>query len=149
MPCKLLPPSTWGKLRSSSISPASIRRTYAERHSWQLDRAVPPPPSFRRFSTTAATSQGADAEAARVRALAAQKDFLTLVRTRAISDDHSTPVRRVEHRGHGMEARREVRHACRLSKACASYLSHTSDTQIACASNRWLASRNGWRARRD
>ena len=61
-----------------------------------------PPPSFRRFSTTAAssgtagrerwrdlgvaranalqakTSQGADADAARVRALAAYKDFLAL-----------------------------------------------------------------------
>ena len=75
---------------------------YAERHTWQPDRAALPPPSFRRFSTTAAssgtagrerwriwewlvptrlqarTSQGADADAARVRALAAYKDFLTL-----------------------------------------------------------------------
>ena len=74
----------------------------AERHTWQPDRATLPPPSFRRFSTTAAssgtagrerwriwawlaptrlqarTSQGADADAARVRALAAYKDFLTL-----------------------------------------------------------------------
>ena len=65
-------------------------------------QAVLPPPSFRRFSTTAAssgtagrerwhiwewrgqmlcktkTSQGADADAARVRALAAYKGFLTL-----------------------------------------------------------------------
>ena len=36
-----------------------------------------------------------------------------------------------------------------FSKACASYLSHLSDTQTACDSNRWLASRSGWRARRD
>jgi hypothetical protein len=75
---------------------------YAERDTWQPDKAVLPPLSFRRFSTTAAssgtagrerlahlgvaranalearTSQGADADAARVRALAAYKDFLTL-----------------------------------------------------------------------
>jgi tetratricopeptide (TPR) repeat protein len=80
----------------------SIRCMYAERHTWQPDRGVLPPPSFRRFSITAAssgtagrerwriwegrarmplqsrTSQGADADAARVRALAAYKDFLTL-----------------------------------------------------------------------
>jgi hypothetical protein len=67
-----------------------------------MGRATKPPPSFRRFSTTAVsswncgtgalahlgvaranalparTSQGADADAARVRALAAYKDFLTL-----------------------------------------------------------------------
>jgi tetratricopeptide (TPR) repeat protein len=31
--CKLLlPPSSWGKFRSSTIFPASIRRTFAERH---------------------------------------------------------------------------------------------------------------------
>ena len=74
---------------------------YAERHTWQPDRAALLPPSFRRFSTTgivwncwtgalahlgvaranalqAKTSQGADADAARVRALAAYKDFLAL-----------------------------------------------------------------------
>jgi hypothetical protein len=74
---------------------------YAEKHIWQPSRAVLPPPSFRRSSTTAAssgcwtgalahlgvaranalesrTAQGADADAARVRALAAYKDFLTL-----------------------------------------------------------------------
>jgi hypothetical protein len=72
----------------------------AEKRTWRPDRAVLPPPSFRRFSTTAAscgiagrerwriwewlaptlwrTSQGADADAARVRALAAYKDFLAL-----------------------------------------------------------------------
>ena len=36
-----------------------------------------------------------------------------------------------------------------FSKACASDLSHSSDTQTACALNRWHASRNGWQARRD
>jgi hypothetical protein len=36
-----------------------------------------------------------------------------------------------------------------LSKACASHLSHSSDTQTACALSRWPASRNGWQARRD
>jgi len=36
-----------------------------------------------------------------------------------------------------------------LSKACASYLSRWSDTQTACALNRWHASRNGWQSRRD
>src|ERR1700683_118959 len=36
-----------------------------------------------------------------------------------------------------------------LSKAYASYLNHSSDTQTACALNRWLASPNGWQARRD
>jgi hypothetical protein len=87
---------------SSSIFPACIQRIYAERHIWQPDRAVLLPPSSRRFSTTGGivwncwtgalahlgvaranalqsrTSQGADADAARVRALAAYKDFLTL-----------------------------------------------------------------------
>ena len=77
---------------------------YAERHTWQPDRATLPPPSFKRFidhsgivwncwtgalahlgvaranALQAKTSQGADADAARVRALAAYKDFLTLWR---------------------------------------------------------------------
>ena len=75
---------------------------YAARHIWQRARAAPPPSSFRKFSTTAALCgiagrehwliwewlapmpllstklQGADADAARVPALAAYKDFLTL-----------------------------------------------------------------------
>ena len=76
---------------------------YAERHTWPPDKATLPPPSFRRFSTTAASSgtagrerwrisewlaptpcsreprkESADADAARVRALAAYKAFLTL-----------------------------------------------------------------------
>ena len=90
------------RFRSSAISPASIRPTFAERRIWPPDRATLPPPSFRRFSTTAASSgtagrerwriwewrvrmpcsrelrRDADADAARVRALAAYKDFLTL-----------------------------------------------------------------------
>ena len=36
-------------------SPAYIRCMYAETPTWQPDRAVPPPLSFRRFSTTAAS----------------------------------------------------------------------------------------------
>ena len=75
---------------------------YAERPTWQPDKAGLPPRSFRRFSTIAASCgaagrerlarlgvaranalqakilQGADADAARVRALAAYKDFLAL-----------------------------------------------------------------------
>jgi hypothetical protein len=103
LPCRSLSGlSNWGKSVSSPIFPASIRRTFAERPTWQPDRAKKQPPSFRRFSTTAAssgtagtgalsrlgvaranalqsrTSQGADADLARVRALAAYKDFLTL-----------------------------------------------------------------------
>src|SRR3974390_2615074 len=52
-PCKLLCPSNWGKLRSLSIFPASIRCTYEERHTWEPDRAVLPQPNFRKFSVTA------------------------------------------------------------------------------------------------
>ena len=76
---------------------------FVERDTWQPDRAVLLPPSFRRFLTTAVgivwncwtgalahlgvaranalqsrTSQAADADATRVRALAAYKDFLAL-----------------------------------------------------------------------
>jgi hypothetical protein len=49
-------PSSLGQLSSSPIFPASIMCTYAERHTWQPNRATLPPPSFRRFSTTAASS---------------------------------------------------------------------------------------------
>jgi hypothetical protein len=38
---------------------------------------------------------------------------------------------------------------CSDSKACALYLSHSSDTQTARALNRWTAFRNGWQARKD
>jgi hypothetical protein len=75
---------------------------YAARRTWQRVRISLPPPSFRKFSTTAASCgiagrehwliwewlapmpcirrsrRGADADAARVRALAAYKDFLAL-----------------------------------------------------------------------
>jgi tetratricopeptide (TPR) repeat protein len=47
-------PSSWGKFCSSTIFPASILCTYAERHTWQLGTGQRPRPSFRRFSTTAA-----------------------------------------------------------------------------------------------
>jgi hypothetical protein len=70
----------------------------AERRTWQPGKAALPPPSFRKYSTAwncwtgalarlgvaranalqAKTSQGADADAARVRAPAAYKDFLAL-----------------------------------------------------------------------
>ena len=59
-------PSSWGKLRSSLISPASIRRMCAARHIWQRDRAKKPPPSFRRSSTTAASSGTAGLERWRI-----------------------------------------------------------------------------------
>ena len=39
---------------------------YAERHTWQPDKAVLPPPSFRRFSTTAASSGTAGRERWRI-----------------------------------------------------------------------------------
>ena len=45
-----------GKLCSSPIFPASIPRMYADKHTWQPDRAVLPPPNFKRFSTTAESS---------------------------------------------------------------------------------------------
>jgi serine/threonine protein kinase len=48
--------SNWEKLGSSSIFPACIQPMSAEKHTWQPDKVVPPPPSFRRFSTTAASS---------------------------------------------------------------------------------------------
>jgi hypothetical protein len=38
-----------------AIFPASIPRMCAEKHTWQPDKAALPPPSFRRFSTTAAS----------------------------------------------------------------------------------------------
>jgi hypothetical protein len=98
---KLLSPSSLGKSCSLPIFPAYLRRMFADRHTWQPDRAVLPLPNSKRFSITAGSSgtagrgvgtsgrgscqcvagenrAGADADAARVRALAAYKDFLTL-----------------------------------------------------------------------
>jgi hypothetical protein len=47
---------------SSTIFYASIQRMSAERPTWQPDKAVQRPPSFRRFSTTAASSGTAGQE---------------------------------------------------------------------------------------
>jgi len=57
-PCLLcnLRPSSLGRFRSSSIIPASITCMYAERHTWQPDKAVLPPPNFKRYSTTTGSS---------------------------------------------------------------------------------------------
>jgi tetratricopeptide (TPR) repeat protein len=59
-------PWSWGKSYSSPISPASIRSMYAERHTWQPDKAVLARPSFRRSSTTAASSGIAGGERWRI-----------------------------------------------------------------------------------
>ena len=102
MPCKLLPPSSWGKLASSPIFPASIRvyvrgeaylaagqgNAAAAEFQKILDHsgivwncwtgALAHLGVARANALQSRTSQGADADAARVRALAAYKDFLTL-----------------------------------------------------------------------
>ena len=59
-------PIELGRFGSSPISPASITYTSAERHTWQPDRAVLPPPSFRKSSTTAASSGTAGRERWRI-----------------------------------------------------------------------------------
>ena len=64
-------PSSWDKFRSSSICPASIRCNCWTEALSHLGVA-------RANALQSRTSQGADADAARVRALAAYKDFLTL-----------------------------------------------------------------------
>ncbi len=46
-------PIELGQIASSTIFHASIRYTYAERHTWRPDKEALPPRSFRRFSTTA------------------------------------------------------------------------------------------------
>jgi len=58
---------SWGKSGSSPIFPASIQPTFAARYIWHLDRVVLPPPNFRRFSTTAASSGTAGQERCRAR----------------------------------------------------------------------------------
>ena len=97
-----LPPIEYGQIAFLTKFPACIPPTFAARRIWRRDRARPRRPSSRRSSITAASSgtagrerwrgwawlaqmlcrrrtrQGADADAARVRALAAYKDFLTL-----------------------------------------------------------------------
>jgi eukaryotic-like serine/threonine-protein kinase len=99
---QVLPLSSWGRLRSCSTSPASILFIYAGRHSWRRDRGVPAAIEFQKIldhngivwncwmgalahlgvaranALQSRTSQGADADAAPVRALPAYKDFLTL-----------------------------------------------------------------------
>src|SRR5271157_2503796 len=66
MPCRLLYRSSWVIFQWSTIFPASITCTFAERHTWQPDRALPPLPSFRRFSTTTASSGTAGREPWRI-----------------------------------------------------------------------------------
>ena len=61
-----LPPSSSGKFRSSPIFPVFIRPIYAARHTWQRGRAKKLPPSFRRSSTTAASSGTAGRERWRI-----------------------------------------------------------------------------------
>ena len=91
----------WISLENNYL-PVCIRRIFAGRHTWQPGKAKQPPRSFRRFidhsgivwncwtgalahlgvaranALQARSSQGADADLARSRALAAYKDFLTL-----------------------------------------------------------------------
>ncbi len=98
----MLPQLTLDKSISLPISPAFIRCMYAARRTWPRETALQRPSSFRKFSTTAVssrtagtgalahlgvaranalqskTSQGEDANAARVRAIAAYNDFFTL-----------------------------------------------------------------------
>jgi len=54
--------SSWGKLDSSPIFPASTTCMCEARRTWPPDRAVLPPSSFRRFSTIAASSGTAGRE---------------------------------------------------------------------------------------
>ena len=54
-------PSSWAASRSVTV-PASIRRMYAARHTWQPGRATLLPPSFRKSSITAALSGTAGRE---------------------------------------------------------------------------------------
>jgi serine/threonine protein kinase/tetratricopeptide (TPR) repeat protein len=62
LPCKpLFRRSSWGRSVSSPTSPACIRHTFAARRTSQLDKAAQPP-SFRRSSTTAASSGTAGRE---------------------------------------------------------------------------------------
>ena len=94
-------PIELGQLGSSTIFPASIPCIYAARHTWQPDK-VAAAAEFQKIldhsgivwncwtgalahlgvaranALQSRTSQGADADAARVRALAAYKDFLAL-----------------------------------------------------------------------
>src|SRR5580700_3158727 len=51
------PNRSWDK-----VIPASIQRMCVARHTWQPDKATPPPPSLRRFLTTAGSSRIAGRE---------------------------------------------------------------------------------------
>src|SRR5580658_7211646 len=55
--CKLPHASSWEISQLSTTFPVCIMCTYGASHIWQPDKAVPPSPSFRRFSTTAASSE--------------------------------------------------------------------------------------------
>ena len=102
MLCKLLPPSSWGELRSSPIFPASIHVYVRGEAYLAAGQGSAAAAEFQKIldhsgivwncwtgalahlgvaranALQAKTSQGADADAARVRALAAYKDFLAL-----------------------------------------------------------------------
>ena len=95
-------PSSSGQFRSSPISPASIRPTFADEAYLAAGQGSAAAAEFQKIldhsgivwncwtgalahlgvaranALQSRTSQGADADAARVRALAAYKDFLTL-----------------------------------------------------------------------
>jgi tetratricopeptide (TPR) repeat protein len=60
------PPLSWGRFCSSPICLASTQHMFGARRIWQPDRARKPPPSFRKFSTTAASSGTAGRERWRI-----------------------------------------------------------------------------------